>query len=644
MPESTRRQSPISSSAASLSTLSLDADAAAARPRNRRIISNANPSSTSTSTSLFATGPPSPSPSRGASPLPSARLSSTGAAGARNTLGDRPSATGSSAGGKGLGSWATSWASVQDLAASWLSGGEGDYDNDYDRKDKRNGSRPGRPLHRTSSGVAIRSQPSSWGPEPPGKSRPRIEDVAAGSLAQREAALKARKTASVLESHEGVNGGLDVAGKFKQRSSDENLRGTATDQEVEDQLVYIHHVQPTDTYVGIVLKYRCREDVFRKANGLWSRDNIQIRKWLMLPVDACEIRGRPCEGPSYYSQDVDLLATTPQPTLTPQQREQSSEDDFFGSSNGKAADQTPTDVEERPWTHVKWVTIDSIKQPVEIARVSRKALGFFPPRRKKSLHTVSTLSTPRGSIDVPSITLGSEAIESPGSTSSRRHSLLNRNRPQFAAAYASSAPTPSRSRVGSGGPDDLRPAWMKRPGGVGTMGRSVKMPGPEKDYFNSWAKKHMPGLNLESMPSMSIMGSETAHLNIDRDEVAGIVESPFGDGRDVTSTTRQGSGLDKAAAAIETWLRGAFAKRPGTPLIGPLQGRQLPEEGDLIELEDTNSDDGRTINASGLQDQTGPSLQHSMAYGSSSRSTGEGTIRGRTFAPATSIGKGKKAD
>lgn len=493
---------------------------------------------------------------------------------------------------------------------------------------------------RTSSGTFRSNLPSAWGPEPPADTRPGIEDVAAGTLAEREAAFRARKTASVLESHEGVNGGLDVTGKFKRRNSDEAARDNLPNSEVEDQLVYIHHVQPNDTYAGIILRYRCQEDAFRKTNGLWSRDNIQVRKWLALPVDACEVKGRPCEAPSFYSKEVDHLAATPI-ALTPgaasplrASTTSNPHDDFFASAqDGKAPEEAVIE-EEKPWTHVRWVKLDHCKEPMEIGRVSRKAMGYFPPRRKKSVRTISSLSTPRGSFDVPSTILSSDTLDSPGPSSSRWQSMLA-NRPMATSTYASSAPTPSRSRVGSGN-DDIRPAWMRRPGGVGSLNRTVRAPGPEKDYFNTWASKHIPSLNIDTLPSMAIMGSETARFGFN-DEGAAIAESPFEEGRDVTATNPHGTGLDKAAATIETWLRGAWAKRPNTPILGP--NRPRGGDGDLIELEDTNSDDGRI---GGLLGQGDTGLLNST-LGSSSRSDGEGSLlRGRM--PVRGLSKDKKAD
>lgn len=639
MPDLVRRPSPSPSSVlAQPSSASADLDAAAARPRNRRLVSTAAAADTTAgasgaSSSLFSSGTLGTSTSRGASPIPSARLGSTGRpadrlyASSSRSVSTTPTRTK----GKAAGSWAPGWAAVQDFASSLLAGGDGAYDREARLADGGSGSRSAARPVRRGIGAGSRLVPDRWGPEPPGKSRPRLDDVAAGTLTQREAALRARKMASVLESHEGVNGGLDIAGKFKRRTSDEDFgrAAQARGQETDEYLAYIHHVQPTDTYAGIVLRYRCREDVFRKANGLWSRDNVQVQKWLVLPVDACEVKGRPCEAPSYYNQDIDLLAPIPGAGEGSERQRGGASEGLFTIGNGKLTEQPKAAAEgEWPWTHVRWVTIDGFKTPVEIGRVARKTMGYFRPRRKKSLHTVSTLSTPRASLDAPGRTLSStDAVGSPGSSTSRRHSLLT-SRPAW--AYGASPSPVTRSRGASGGADDLRPTWMQRPGGVGTMSREIRAPGPDNDYFNTWAKKHLPGLTIESLPSMSIMGSETARFGFDvREAAAGIVESSFEDGRDATSASQQGSGLDKAAVAIEAWLRGAFAKRPATPLGGSARGRQ-PEDGDLIELADTNSDDGRAAALVGPgNDLMDSGLLNLTKYGSSSRSDGEGAVRGR---------------
>ncbi|XXG99146.1 H(+)-transporting V0 sector ATPase subunit e [Hypoxylon texense] len=609
-------------------------DASAVRSRSRKA-----PAYHDSIKSPSLTPGQSPTPSRGVSPMPTARLGNS------KLLSSGRSSPSSAAFSRGLleGSWTPSWASVQDFASSLLEGG---YSSDPSRPNSSGGSKSQPKSIWKGFGVGntkSNKSSSNWGPAPPAESRPAAKDIAAGSLAEREAQLKARKTASVLESYEGVNGGLDVSGKYKRRNSDETPRGTS-EPIVEDQLVYLHHVQPTDTYAGIILRYRCQEHAFRKANGLWSRDNIQIRKHLMIPVDACEVKGRPCDPPSQYSQQVDLLAATPQPAdfaspfRTASQPHQTLHDSYFESVSSKSAGKAPQDGEEQPWTHVRWVKLDSTQEPIEMVRVSRKSMGYFPPRRKKSIHTVSTFSTPRQSLELSkTITNTSEAIDSPGRLSSRRPSSLSA-RPTPASLGASSS---ARSRVTSLGEEDGVPVWMRRPGGVGSMGRSVKAPGPAKDYFNTWVNKRLPGLNIDSMPSMSVMGSETAHFGFNNatEESAGIVESPFEEGREATSLSRNGMGLEHAAASIETWLRGAWARRPSTPRL--VSHRKPPEDLDLIELADTNSDDGR-MGTLGRVPEAG--LLNQGFHGSTGRSEGEGTVRGRS-APSSVMGsKGKKAD
>ncbi|KAK4463698.1 Arv1-like family-domain-containing protein [Cladorrhinum samala] len=566
-----------------------DANPASIRSRNRR---NLIPLEDADSSSASAS--PSRSPNR-VNSLPAPHIGSvTGRNNSAREVARTPARPKTSGAGNGLlgNSWTSSWASLQDLATSLIASGEALINGEPQPLTNR-----ARGSNRQ-NGRRENSKNDSWGPEPPNEARPRSDDIAAGSRAEREAALKAMRTASVLESHEGVNGGLDFAGKFKKRSSDEDLRRTASEEETADHLVYIHHVQPTDTYAGIVLKYRCREDAFRKANGLWSRDNIQIRKWLMIPVDACEVKGRPCEAPLDPGGKVDLLSKTPE-AATPFGN--NNIDDFFSHktpTNGKPTDHPPDD--DRPWIHLRWVSIDSHPHPVEVARVSRKTLGYFPPRRKKSIHAMSTTtaSTPRASVDIPNFSLSDPTTDRPSSSSSSRRPSLRRPHLAHTSSILPTVPEPSDS--------DNRPEWMRRPGGVGSLGRSVRAPGPQKDYFNKWANKHLPGLNIDSLPSMSVMGSERARFGFDTSAVddpstanVAIVESPFGEGGDAGSAaakgggSNQGTGLDKAALAVETWLRGAFERAGSgmrTPVLGPARvggdremERDRGREGDLIE-------------------------------------------------------------
>ncbi|KAH6899063.1 hypothetical protein B0T10DRAFT_556349 [Thelonectria olida] len=503
-----------------------------------------------------------------------------------------------------------SWASVQGFASSLISPDDGSAQGRRSQSTTRAGFQTGT---RRRNGSSSRKEVEAWGPAPPHK-MPSMDDVAAGSREEREAALKAAKRAKILESHEGVNGGLDVTGRHKRRNSDE----TAPDERPpEEYLVYVHKVQPNDTYAGLILRYQCREDAFRKANGLWSRDSVQMRKWLTIPVDACEIRGRPCDPPSWHNNNkVDLLAQTPVPE---DEASQQNHGDFFSRPKSTSSEPKSIPEGEKPWTHVRWVKIDSFQQPVEIGRVARNAMGYFPPRRKKSIRTISTFSTPRQSFD-----LSSNPPASAEGTTSRRTSSLS-FKPQFAPSLISS---PGRAISEGGG---SLPAWMRRPGGVGSMGSNARAPGPDRDALNTWTKKHIPGLNIDNLPSMSIMGSETAHFGF-QPESGSLVENHVGDRQDVKSTTQQGNGLDRAAAVVETWLRGALSRNPSSNFGGP-KGQS---GGDLIELEDTGSEDGKPqgVPPTSLMD----ALSVGVA-GSSSRSDGEGAVRGRAVGGGLKGGK-----
>ncbi|KAI1425282.1 carbohydrate-binding module family 50 protein [Xylaria sp. FL1777] len=569
-------------------------DPTAARPRNRRTPHSNNAPATLTATSGGPSGQ-APSPTRGVSPMPSARLTDT----KLQSGGLSSPLNGAFSRGLLEGSWAPNWSSVQDFATSLLDAG---YSSEPSRPNSRSGpkSQP-KSFWKGFGGMkALSGKPSeTWGPTPLSDSRPVPGDIAAGSLAQREAQLMARKKASVLESHDGANGGLDITGKYKRRNSDENMR-SVSQPVIEEFLVYLHHLQPTDTYAGIILRYRCMEHAFRKVNGLWSRDNIQIRKHLLIPVDACEIKGRPCDPPSFHSQKVDHLATTPQPFDASSFAQSSTDsqqlhDDYFGSLNGKTSEHLAQEADERPWTHVRWVKLDSLQEPVEIVRVKRTTVGYFPPRRKKSIHTASAFSTPRQSLELSKAVSNTSVVAgSPGTTSSRGQST----RP-MASSLSLGSPASGRSRGNSLGQMEGVPAWMRKPGGVGSMGKSVKAPGPATDSFNTWVNKRLPGFNIDSLPSMSVMGSETAHFGFSKktEDTSGIVESPFEEECEAAAPSRNGVGLEHAAASIETWLRGAWAKRPGTPKLGSL--RKPADDLDLIELADTASDDGRTSNMFG---------------------------------------------
>ncbi|TVY21411.1 Uncharacterized protein LARI1_G000844 [Lachnellula arida] len=597
------------------------------RPRNRRLGTLEDQELSTTSATST------PSGSRAVSPLPAKHpsRSNTGTLGNGRTVGGRlaPDIVGrngrrSRSTSPAPGIWNTSWMSstFQQVASSVLGSVAGDED-----PNTRNG---------TIWGTTKRTTPAKeWGPSQAAMKANKDGGIGTGSTSEREAAVRAKKMKRILEGKDEEHTAVDTSGNYKRRlSSDEQRPGSA--QEDGHALVYVHHVQPQDTFAGIVLKYNCPRDVVRRSNGLWN-DSLSSRKTLLLPVDACAVKGRPCEPSSADSQGVDLLAPTP------------GIEEAAPFSNGITwpGTQTETSTErpkdgDRPWSHVRWVLIESSpsSKPIEIARMPQKSLGYFPPRRRNSQATLSSVSTPRASLDMVGLSqtisqTSTDPIGSASSTPSRRMSNLG-HRPSntigsIGSYFPPSAPSarPRRERRESVSEAADRLGWMKGPGGVGTLGKSVRMPGPAQDSFNNWTRKNLPGLAIDSLPSSSISGAEVAHFGFN-EELAAIAEGTSNDSSGVPgAVTSSGNGFENAAAVVEGFFRKLAVKGvPGTP---SLNGRTEPA--DLIELLDgAGSDDGgRSFELS---------RSRSPMPGGSLREDLEGVLRGRSTAGA----KGGKGD
>lgn len=547
--------------------------------------------------------------------------------------------------GKGLweSGWTGSWTALQGLASSVLGVDVSDNVSDGEGTGSwRNDGDAGR--KRTRGISAAKKAPATWGPS--GGVRRRDNSIGAGPLEARDLAVKAKKTASILESHEGANGGLDVNGNYKRRTSLDKQSTCGQPNEEGDALVYVHHVQASDTLAGVVLKYNCQPAVFRKANRLWPHDPIQIREVVFLPVDACAIKGRPCD-PSSDSQPIDLLAPTPE-TEDPSSsdRAYANGEEWGHQSQDKIfnTDQSNPEGERQPWVHVRWVLLDSSpsSKPVEIARLPRKTLGYFPPRRRRSHATLSSVSTPRGSFDVQILPQPSHG-QSGSTMGSPPHQSSNPGSSSRSGSYftaATSNPLSLRDSVSdSSGPKK----WLCGPGGVGTF--EVRNPGPAEDSLNSWATKHLPILGIGHLPSSSVVGGETVSYGFN-DELASIAEMPrpyytaAGSGTATPSGGQGiGMGLENAAAAIEGWVRRLAIKAaaPGTPKLGMGMGSKAAPElgaGDSIELLDgTGSDDGR-----GFEPLVASSSR--PAAGGSGRNDHAAMLRGR-LGSAVSGAKGK---
>ena len=640
------------------------------RPRNRKPASTASGTGTGTQ-ELTATTTRSrastPGSSRAVSPIPggvagagagSSRRGAAAASGSNGRaipsggglappswqVGERsasPSAGGFGGFLEGGSGWASSsWSALQGLASSVLGG---EYSDDGHGYGEVNGARRGDAGRGKGDAVRRRKKaPGTWGPA--GLPRRPEDVIGAGSVAERSDAVRAMRMRGVLEGREDdLNARRDTNGNYKRRTSlDDAARGLRDDE--GDALVYIHHVQPQDTLAGVVLRYNCQPAVFRKANRLWPNDSIQIRKVVVLPVDACTIKGRPCDPPqSPNMRGVDLLAPTP---------EREDPNSFNNGSTWPGASSVHSvtsadraEADEHTLTHVRWVLFDSFpsSKPVEIARMPRQTLGYFPPRRRRSQATISTVSSPRGSSDFPPFSLPSnDPSGSPSSTASRRASNLGHHAspPASGSYFPPSRPIATRPRGESVGEVAERLGWMRGPGGVGTFSKNVRKPGPAQDGLNSWAKKHIPGLAIDSLPSVSLVGGESAHISI-TDEVGGIDEGAMRQLRSGTATPSgagQGLGLENAAAAIEGWVRRLATIRPGTPRMGGGSGA-ASDGADLIELLDgAGSDDGRGFELTpGTLRIPPPGLG---VLGGTGREDLDGLARGR----ATAGSKGGKGD
>ncbi|KAI5303801.1 hypothetical protein KEM56_007171, partial [Ascosphaera pollenicola] len=148
--------------------------------------------------------------------------------------------------------------------------------------------------------ISRKKQPSEWGPQgPTSDNAPALKISGDNYKTPQE-----RKREALLAQSVSMNGEFvpDPRGNFKRRSSDEYTRPTSPTQAMRtrrpsqmdsspDALVYIHHVRPTDTLTGVSIRYGCDMSVLRTSNGFWPSDSIQMRQVVLLPVEACTVKG-----------------------------------------------------------------------------------------------------------------------------------------------------------------------------------------------------------------------------------------------------------------------------------------------------------------------------------------------------------------
>lgn len=526
--------------------------ATALRPRvTKRLLSGLDEPSLDQATSSYQQ-PVSPFISRAASPIPSKHPSRSCSinppprrAGPSTTAQGDPvvTNTGNELALQLSGLWGKSWTNLQGLASNILGSDiSGEMVKDKSSQRQR---RPFEATHRA------QLQPA-WGPKASEASQP-----GAGSREERKAKVREQKRQDMLTG----NGHLTVdSARHKRRTSDEFESVSAPPSDVDDRdaLVYIHRVTSYDTLAGISIKFNVQLAVLKKANRMFT-DNVQTRKTLVIPVDSCGVRGRPVTASTIEEEDCLLTDcvhnndTLHNPTIadalmSPIERTSSiSTIKPPTAPVSIAASSTPSSprsrqTEEPLWRHDSWVRIDSHNTLVEIARLSRRDLGYFPRARRKSL-SYSDLDTPSISLDLP--------------------------RPVLSATDSSTNATSPGHRKRRSSSSNQWAQQMIGPGGVGTLaGKGVSAPGPAEDKLTKVLRKNIPNL----VPS-----------NVPRED--------YDDEDD--SLRAAGAGIEALGGAIEGWARklaktAAKALEQPAPSRGARQQRQKlglgSSGGDLIEL------------------------------------------------------------
>jgi LysM repeat protein len=578
--------------ASDVRTSSTPASSSSLRPRNRRLISglsdidgdNTNNNallSTRTAPATRAASPlPSPFGSRGGSPIPRERLSRP-----VSSRGDAHASAASYRQGNEspiAGLWGNSWSTLQGFANDLLG-------NDGPATQQRTRRPMGRlNVTRGSSSVP----PGDWGPQAP-TSAPGVGSIGMGSREEVENAMRAQKRKDMLTRTESY---ADSMGRFKRRTSDEDRGGVASsappgDHERRDALVYLHHVRKEDTLAGITIRYNCSANALRKANRMWPNDTVQRRPILVLPVDACGVKGKPLselEAMDLLDDEKDALsagkaeevgtpkASSPASNGNELMRNRTNSASTNTSNHRSSLTATSSAEGEKPWHHDSWILFPGASKPTEIARLSRNTLGYFPPARRKS-NSYSDLDTPSTSLDLTRTSTSDHAVLSP----------IRQDPPQ----------RPRRSRRTSNATSGYFPSYLAGPGGVGTMNKNVSSPGPGQDGLNKFFARHLPDVappkNQQSLyqPEMPLYSDDTSGAttpgshalnngNINIENVGGAIESWM---RRVAS---------KAKDAMEPTERAKMGRASvGAPSKGVQGIGDLIEMTDEFEIGDDEDDD-----------------------------------------------------
>ncbi|OQE17388.1 hypothetical protein PENFLA_c024G10211 [Penicillium flavigenum] len=491
---------------------------------------------------------PSPLSSRGASPLPMRHPSRATESINRGTRSgptsfawSGPSKASSSGGAADF--LDSSWSSLQSLASSVLGGDAG-------RVTPSNATKTHTRRKPSRSDVYIKSAPrSTWGP-----SAPAAPQFGTGTKEERQALVQAKKREALLLADSDPIASRTLP--HKRRDSGDISYQASEPEHDEDALAYIHKVQPTDTITGVTIKYGCQAAVFRKANGFWPNDNIQSRNTVLLPVDACSVKGRPVP-----KKPVDLLSHNDEDPSDSSIAPTAASTDDTSTEQDTSATASEADG-NHAWKHESWVHMDGFPGPVEIGRVPRRALGFFPRTRRKSV-SYSDAEPPdlyRETVTPPSPTRSPAPPLSFG--------ILPRTRPN------GDHPKPKTTHPSRSQHRRQRSSIQLSGTGVGTLDPTSTGPGPALDGFTRFFAQHIPNLALPQPPD----NARTASF----DSASSI-------------TSNAPAGLENIGGAFEGWVRKVATRAkaginelqqgPSTQQ-GSSRGRNMWRMDDLIELND----------------------------------------------------------
>lgn len=455
------------------------------------------------------------------------------------------------------GLWGKSWTSLQELASNVLG-------NDATSEVIKDNTRKSRLNSPTSSRPPTRS---GWGPTGRVPSQP-----GAGSQQERSAIVRAKKREELLTA--GANGySGNAATNFKSRTSDDFGSTSAPPGESDDRdtFIYVHHVTTRDTMAGISIKYNCQLMTIKKVNRLWSNDGIQARKTLIIPLDACGVRGRRVAAPG--QQDRDFLTgdashdrvgnnhpegerdfrRRPSSTITITPLNVSAHPNGLTDSPISEPPRPEPEESSTPWTHDHWVLLEGQTEKTEIARLPRSNLGFFPRTKRKS-GSISSLERSSASLDYP-------------------------HRPSITISDTTSSSTPSIHRKrGSSGSNQFA-SQMLGPGGVGSLnGRGPSTPGPAEDKVLKVFKKAAPP--TMKLPSLGGSGFTSDDEFYSTSATSTPALSDFGSAVEGWAK-KFGKGLAKA---LETPASGSNAKAKHMAPRQQRGGYSSTTGGDLIEL------------------------------------------------------------